>query len=61
MYNVQYAAQRGAHTVHCQTIHISTKIPQYHSQIQWEGQEHPWKVSNPSKGMTHPIYLGIRV
>ena len=24
MYNVQYAAQRGAHTVHCQTMHVST-------------------------------------
>ena len=106
MYNVQYAAQRGAHTVHCHTIHISTSniqygssmnyqwvrgkditsqhsrlcnslnhptqyithlyqdttelltiALQYHSPIQWEGQEHPWKVSNPSKGITHPITL----
>ena len=68
LYNAQYAAQRGAHTVHCpymyihvHTIHISTKIPKYHSQIQWEGQEHPWKVSNPSKSTTYPIYRGVRV
>ena len=57
MYNVQYAAQCGAHTVHCHTIHVSTNT----STIQWEGQELPWKVSNPSKGITHPLYRGVRV
>ena len=41
------------HVVHVHTIHISTKI-------QWEGQEHPWKVSNLSKSTTYPIYLGLK-
>ena len=57
MHNVQYAAQCGAHTVHCHTIHVSTNT----SIIQWEGQELPWKVSNPSKGITYPLYRGVRV
>ena len=57
MHNVQYAAQCGAHTVHCHTIHVSTNT----STIQWEGQELPWKVSNPSKGITYPLYRGVRV
>ena len=32
MYNVQYAAQRGAHTVHCYTILITMHNVQYAAQ-----------------------------
>ena len=32
MYNVQYAAQRGAHTVHCHTILITMYNVQYAAQ-----------------------------